>query len=336
MSLETSRQLVPERHHGRNEFRILEVGVLAGAFARRPLSGARTAYRHLHAERLCPVKCLLKVFNLLVPFEYFVEEENYGHYKEIVMHELTHFVNHNSNSMFGNLNVNENNITPGAENFANAILYLFQDTEINARLTSFWYGLNRCLALVFKDGVYYIQSKINPEKSVSFNTIQEVITALKNICDSQLNYRAMRGHYYYLMDEATDREDITFTIDTFPMNPGECTNKISNVYFAILFGKIGLGIRRPRGNGVFNLPSIKSIFGKRELTFNSKNPFDKRGVGFTYKGIPNQQVLERKYNELRNLIRNQLTYIWTSFNKRADRVAYEWCMEQLNPNKENV
>lgn len=277
-----------------------------------------------------------KEFNLLIPFDYFVNSENYGKYKEIIMHELTHFTNYNQKNIVGNIHVDEGNITPGAENFANAILYLFQDTEINARLTSFWYGLNRCLALVFKDGVYYIQSKVNPEKSASFNTIQEVITTLKSICDNQLNYRAMRGHYLYLMDEATEREDITFGIDTFPMNPGECTNMISNVYFAILFGKIGLGIRMSKGNGVFRLPSIKSIFGKRELTFNSKNPFDKLGVGFTYEGIPNQQVLERKYNEIRNLIRTQLTSIWTSFNKRADRIAYEWCMKQLNPNKENV
>lgn len=273
-----------------------------------------------------------KEFNLLIPFEYFVNSENYGKYKEIIMHELTHFTNYNQKNIVGNIHVDEGNITPGAENFANAILYLFQNTEINARLTSFWYGLNRCLALVFKDGVYYIQSKVNPEKSVSFNTIQEVITTLKSICDNQLNYRAMRGHYLYLMDEATEREDITFGIDTFPMNPGECTNMISNVYFAILFGKIGLGIRMSKGNGIFRLPSIKSIFGKRELTFNSKNPFDKLGVGFTYEGIPNQQVLERKYNEIRNLIRTQLTSIWTSFNKRADRIAYEWCMKQLGNN----
>ena len=281
-----------------------------------------------------------KEFNLLVPIEYFVEEENYEYYKEIIMHELTHFVNHNNKAMIGNVSVNENNITPNAENFANAILYLFQDTEMNARLTQFWYCLVQKLELTYDGNVYTIHVKNTSDKTVQAKTIQEVISTLKSMCDRQLGYRNMKCHYSYLMDECNDREDITFGIDTFPMNPSICDKKISNAYFAILFAKSGLhGLAdeiRKRGNGTFTLPSIKSIYGKRELTINSKNVFDKFGIGIRCDGIPNQKVLEKKYNEVRNLIRTQLTQSWQSFNKRADRIAYEWCMKQLNPNKDNV
>lgn len=276
-----------------------------------------------------------KEFNLLVPMGFFINNDEYEHYKEIVMHELTHFANHNNKLMLGNIHVDEENITPGAESFANAILYLFQDTEINARLTAFWYGLNRTFDLLFDDGLYYVRVK-GSEKTVSFKSIQDVIAALKTTCDKQLGYRAIRGHYYYLMDEATEREDITFGIDTFPMNPREGDAKISNVYCAILFAQAGMGIRNSRNNGVFRLPSLKSIYGKRELTTHSTYIYDRFGVGIRYDGIPNEKVLEKKYNEVRNCIRTQLTQSWQVFNKRADRIAYEWCMKQLNPNKENV
>jgi hypothetical protein len=245
---------------------------------------------------------------------------------EHVSHELTHFINGiKSATPFGNrqIRTTKNRWGSGAMSLCNDILYYFEDTEMNARLTQFYYELkNKYSVRKDEDGGILADAngRITLFDKNNFENLKKASRSLRY--DEMLSaYNAiMREKPYYY-------GTVSYGVDSFPVNPtgkeygpGEFGKERYNIYFAIL-----CALKGESRKDILDIPPFEYFYGKGTQKWadgNWKNFYNRADTA----------KLTMQFVLLRNKVRNQLSQKMSDFSRKADRIIYEWLQENgTNP-----
>jgi len=263
----------------------------------------------------------------LPPKMFYGYSEGNEEFLENLMHELTHFVNYNQKNKGGNVYSDREEIGEKTREIVKDLLYYFQDSEMNAHLTGFYYELkNRYI--IYKDeesGKIWAQKRGGYGYGIS-------LTNLKRFSE-KLGWKYMNAAIVTLRDEKIPSEKC-YDFSTFPKNGNKGMKwggyfgkgDYSNVYFAILFTLKRYGDVE---NSVIKLPDYGFYFGRGECKWN-------KGEYQTEFNDVNTQELAMKYVLLKNKIRNQFFEKWEAFNRRADKIINMWAEEEMKNKKEET
>ena len=176
-------------------------------------------------------------YTLYLPYSAFRKNpEKSGEFLEHLMHELTHLVNYNQKEKGGNVYSERSEIGEKTRKIVNDLVYYFEDSEMNAHLTAFYYDLKKTYEL-FRDrddGNIWIQRK----EGYGYCYGKEDLWKLKQTSHA-LGWMYMNSAINALRTEGEPRKEC-YSFSTFPKNGNkglkwDVLGDYSNVYFAILY-----------------------------------------------------------------------------------------------------
>ena len=213
--------------------------------------------------------------------------------KETLAHEFTHIINLRDSEGTGmNPQLNSTNKAIG---LAEMTCYLYQDTEMNARISGFWWELQQ-EAMPYQEfkqlnpngsPMSYINALIQGSNTIHFAEMGIIKRAVTN--KSKFEQRLSPG---------------CFSFDTFreEVNNSKKRFKLAVNYYWRVYKKVA----KTRSNDVFRLPSFSAF-----LNMWAKD-------------------LQMAYNNIVRLIDSQIERKYMNFKKRIYRVAYEYYSRQTD------